>query len=214
MEGFEHVVRLYLERQGFVVATNVKFKISKKTQKKEHDETQSHGYEVDVVAARADQLLLGEVKSFFGSTGVQRSSFVGLASTPTNATEKWLARQKAEFARYRLLNDAEHRAKVIEAACEKYGYADAQVKVALFVGHFKPGDEADITSHLQSISVGSGTIEVHGPKQIAGVILKNVLADKTYADDPVVSTLRLLQEIGAVLGAPTAKKARRAKPSK
>ena len=198
MEGFEHVVRLYLERLGFVVATNVKFKLAKKTAKVGRDETQTHGYEIDAIAARADRLLLGEVKSFFGSTGVQRSSFAGLAPQPALPSGEWLARQAREFAKYRLLNDSEHREKVIGEACSKYGYRPAQVTVALFVGHFKPGDEEAITNHLRALRTEGGCIEVHGPKDIAAKLLKDIMGDKTYANDPVVSTLRLLQEVGAI----------------
>lgn len=191
MEGFENVVRLYMERRGFVVATNVKFKLAKKTKKQERDEVQTHGYEVDIVAARANQLLLGEVKSFFGSAGVQRKSFAGLASK-TNSDE---------LARYRLFNDADHREQLIAEACKRYGYELSQVRVALFVGHFKRGDEDDITRHLKSLSTKGGPIEVYGPKAIAADLMTSVLADGTYADDPVVSTLRLLEEVGVLSNA-------------
>ncbi len=188
MEGFEHVVRLYLERSGFVVATNVKFKLAKKTRKKAREETQVHGYEVDVVAARADRLVLGEVKSFFGSKGVQRKSFAGLTNKPN----------ERELARYRLINDADHRTELIGEACKRYGYRAAQVGVALFVGHFKRGHEDAIVAHVQSIRTAGGAIEVHAPRDIAKGLRDGVLGDGTYADDPVVSTLRLLKEVGAL----------------
>ncbi len=72
MESFEHLVKVFLESQcqQYVVTTNVKFPIRKKTRKVEREEYQTHGHEVDIVAARFDSLLLGSVKSFFGSKGV------------------------------------------------------------------------------------------------------------------------------------------------
>lgn len=81
MEAFEHLVKVYLEAQGYVVTSNVKFPVKKKTKKTSYDEYQTHGYEIDIVAARNDSLLLGSVKSFFGSGGVSRQCFTGCADT-------------------------------------------------------------------------------------------------------------------------------------
>src|SRR3989304_880117 len=81
MEAFEHIVKVFLESQGYIATTNVKFPIKRKTKKIGHEEYQTHGYEVDVVAAKASSLILGSVKSFFGSRGVDRQGFRGIADT-------------------------------------------------------------------------------------------------------------------------------------
>lgn len=70
MESFEHVCKVALEQEDeaehFVVSTNVKFFVRRKTKKAAYDEYQEHGYEIDLVAARQGRLVLAEVKSFFG----------------------------------------------------------------------------------------------------------------------------------------------------
>jgi hypothetical protein len=80
MEAFEHIVKVYLESTGYVVSSGVKFRLRRKFKTKDGKiQHQRHGYEVDLVAAKGGQLLLCSVKSFFGSKGVNRQGFVGLA---------------------------------------------------------------------------------------------------------------------------------------
>ena len=71
MEGFEHLVKVALEADKYVVSGNLKFPVRMRTKKKIHDEWQTHGYEVDLVGAKQDSLVLASVKSFFGSRGGQ-----------------------------------------------------------------------------------------------------------------------------------------------
>jgi len=77
MEAFEQLVKVFLEAEGYIVTSDVKFPVRNKTKKVKYDEYQVHGYEVDVVAAKNNSLLLGSVKSFFGSGGVDRQCFIG-----------------------------------------------------------------------------------------------------------------------------------------
>ncbi len=67
MEAFESLVAVALEADGFVVSSGVKFPVKIQTGKTARDESQTHGFEGDLVAARANRLVLGTVKSFFGS---------------------------------------------------------------------------------------------------------------------------------------------------
>jgi hypothetical protein len=53
-----------------VVSEAVKFPVTRLTAKAIYAETQTHGFEVDLVGARHDKLVLATVKSFFGSRGV------------------------------------------------------------------------------------------------------------------------------------------------
>lgn len=62
MESFEQFVALALEAEGFVVSEAIKFPVRRQTRKLSHSEVQTHGYEVDLVGARADRLVLATVK--------------------------------------------------------------------------------------------------------------------------------------------------------
>ena len=86
MESFEHLCKVALEAERFVVTGNVKFFVRRKTQKKAHAEYQEHGYEIDLVAARGDQLVLAEVKSYFGSRGVNRQDSANWQMRPAALT--------------------------------------------------------------------------------------------------------------------------------
>ena len=81
MEAFESFVAVALETDGFVVSEAVKFPVRRKTGKLTYPEEQTHRYEVDLVAARSDRLILVTVKSFFGSRGVVADHVMGAATS-------------------------------------------------------------------------------------------------------------------------------------
>ena len=69
METFESFVALALEDEGLVVSESVKFPVRVPTRRRDHAEEQTHGYEVDLVGACAERLVLASVKSYLGSRG-------------------------------------------------------------------------------------------------------------------------------------------------
>jgi hypothetical protein len=93
MEAFESFVALALEAEGLVVSEAIKFPVRLQTRRKDHVEIQTHGYEVDLVGARANRLVLASVKSYLGSHGV-------VAEHVTGETTDEKARK-----RYSMLND-------------------------------------------------------------------------------------------------------------
>jgi len=124
VEAFESFVAVALETEGLVVSEAIKFRVALPTKKAAYVEIQTHGYEVDLVGARSDRLVLATVKSFFGSRGV-------VAEHVTGATADEGARK-----RYRLLNDPELRTAVVAAAAERFGYQAGQVRLRLYAGKF------------------------------------------------------------------------------
>jgi hypothetical protein len=190
MEAFEHVARVFLETQGYAVSTNVKFPVRRRTKKRAYEEYQEHGYEVDLVAARADELLLGSVKSYFGSFGLSRQFFRELSD---ESKKKWWESNK-------LFNEPEVQAGVLSGAAERFSYPSASIFLGLFVGKFKPGDEADIRAHLGQLRFGGGAVRLFDlPTIMRGVMTET--KRKTYRDDPVIVALKCLDELGWI--APT-----------
>src|SRR3954462_11522425 len=126
MEAFEAFVALALETEQLVVSEAVKFPVQQQTT----SGLQTHGYEVDLVGARADRLVLTSVKSYFGSRGVAADHLMGQSA-------------KAEVnKRYALINDEELRTAVVAAAAKRFGYSTDQVRLRLYVGRFarsRPG---------------------------------------------------------------------------
>ncbi len=191
MEAFEQVVKVFLEAKGYIVTSNVKFSVRRKTKKVKYDEYQTHGYEVDIVAARHDSLILGSVKSFFGSVGINRQGFRGIADNS----------RQTHFKNYAMFNEPEVREGILREAEKRYGYPRSQTQFYLFAGKFKTGDEIVITDHLNGIEAGAGPVRVVNLESIVEGLLE-AAQSKTYYNDPVVMTLKALKEAGVQLKSP------------
>lgn len=127
MEAFEQFVALALESEGLVVSSALKFPVKRRTRKQAYEEWQTHGFEVDLVAARSDKLVLATVKSFFGSRGAVAADVRG--ENPDRRMN----------ALYALLNDPEIRDAVVAGAAERFGFAVENVELRLYVGRFAGG---------------------------------------------------------------------------
>jgi len=179
-----------LEEEGFVVSPAVKFRVKRPTRKRSYEEAQTHGYEVDLVAANADHLVLATVKSFFGSGGVNWQHVTG---ETVNERGRRL---------YLLLNDRDIRKAVVRAAAQRYGYLVSQVELRLYVGRFagrKHGEhEARIREWATTERAGGGSIRVFGLTEVIDSVLTAATL-KQYRDNPVLVTIKVLQEAGRVL---------------
>jgi|AntDryMetagUQ889_1029465.scaffolds.fasta_scaffold21963_1 hypothetical protein len=183
MEAFESFVAVALESEGFVVSEAVKFPVQLQTKKAAY-EMQTHGYEVDLVAARADRLVLATVKSFFGSRGVVAEHVTG-----EGGNERW---RKL----YALLNNPAIRDQVIAGAAKRYGYGPGQVELHLYVGRFaaptKGTHEKRIRAWAAEQHAGAGPIKVQGLSQVVGKV-RAAAVQTEYRDNPVLVTIKVLQ---------------------
>lgn len=174
MEAFEHVTKVWLETvENCAVTSGVKFPVRLRTKKASRDEFQEHGYEIDLVAARSDRLLLVSVKSLLGSKGL---SLKGL-------------KEESLFGRKEVLEG------VLSGARTRYGYSRSQIQIWLVVGRYFSGDEQAIAQHIDQLSQGLVRMRVVGLNEIVeGVI--TAAKRKTYLNDPVIVTLKCLMAAG------------------
>lgn len=186
VESFEQLCRVVLEAERFVVTGNVKFPVRRKTSKKDRDEYQTHGYELDLVGARGDRLVLAEVKSFLGSRGVGRQGFRELAG----------GKGADDSGQYKLFNDVELRDAIVAQACERFGYRRGQVEIRLYVGKFAGGHEQDVRAHLAAFE--DPRVRVVGLEEITGALV-TLGRRGTYIDDPVIVTVKALDAAGLIL---------------
>ena len=188
MEAFESFVAVALEAEDFVVSGGVKFRVRLPTRKAAYTEEQTHGYEVDLVGARSDCLVLVSVKSAFGSRGVVAEHVTGEDERGSRL--------------YRLLNDEVVRTRVVAAAAERYGYRVQQVQLRLYVGRFsgrRAGEhEQRVRAWAAEQRVGAGPIVVVGVKDLAGTV-REAAGDTQYRDSTVLATLKALQEAGQLV---------------
>lgn len=184
MEAFEQFVALAMESEGLVVSSALKFNVRRKTRKQAYDEYQTHGFEVDLVGARRDKLVLATVKSFFGSRGVVADHVMGNDSTYS----KW----------YALLNQPDVREGVVKGAAERFGYDLNQVEMRLYAGRFSTAaSESAIRAWAEEQFVGGGPLKVYD----AGSVVANVreaAASKQYRDSAVLTTLKVLDATGSL----------------
>lgn len=190
MEAFETFVALALEEEGFIVSPAVKFPIRRQVRKASRIEFQEHGYEVDLVAARADRLVLATVKSFFGSRGVVAEAVMG---TTTDERRNGM---------YRILNDAVIREGILAAASNRYGYPSAQIELRLYAGRFagrrKGEHRRRIEQWAEAQRVGSGPIKIVGLEEVVRKVREAAKASR-YRDNAALVAVKVLAEAGQLV---------------
>jgi hypothetical protein len=183
VEAFEHLVKVAMEAEGLIVCGNLKFPVQRQTRKRTK-ELQTHGYEIDLVGARSELLVLSSVKSFFGSRGVSRQGFKGLADES----------KPHKYGGYKLFNYEDIREGVIEQASKRFGYPKRSIELRLYVGRFQNAEaKRAITEHLGKIVAGRGPIKVYDLNQILELVSR-AANSKTYFNDPVIITVKAMTQ--------------------
>ena len=188
MESFEHLCKVAPEAERFVVTGNVKFFVRRKTQKKAHAEYQEHGYEIDLVAARGDQLVLAEVKSYFWLRGASTArDFANWQMRPAALT-------MTDLSCLTTLNCGQRSAPwpASDTDMNRIG-SIAEVRWQLARGH-----EQAVREHLANLR--PIPVQVVGLGEIVPAII-GLAGKRTYTDDPVVMTVKALAAAGRLTGA-------------
>ncbi len=183
MESFEQFVALAMEEEGLVVSGALKFPVRRLTRKQGYEEWQTHGYEVDLVGANSERLVLATVKSFFGSRGVVSDHVMG---------------EKGYTSWYALLNQPDIRDGVVRGACERFGYAVEQIEMRLYVGKFAGGThETRIRDWAAGQRIGGCPLQVVGADAVVERV-RQVARSKQYRDNPVLATMKVLAATGVL----------------
>jgi hypothetical protein len=184
MEAFESCVALALETEGLVVSEALKFNVTQQTT----SGLQTHGYEVDLVGARRDRLVLASVKSYFGSKGVFADHVAGIATNP------------AHNKRYALLNNPFVRDTVVNGAAERFGFSVDQIELRLYVGKFagRPGtNDVGVKEWCATQHVGAGPIKVIAVDEVVAKV-RAVATATQYRDNAALVALKVLDAAGAL----------------
>lgn len=194
VESFEQFVAVAMESEGLIVSEAIKFPVQRLTARRDYDEWQTHGYEVDLVGARSDRLVLATVKSFFGSRGVVSEHVMGTGGP------------RSSQRLYMLLNDPVIQEGVVATAAQRYGYRKDQVELRLYVGRFAAPvsgkHEAAIRAWAARQQVGCGPVGVYGLEDVVQAV-RDVASSKTYRDNPILVTMKVLDAAGLLVAADT-----------
>ncbi|MFJ4074788.1 hypothetical protein [Curtobacterium sp. NPDC089991] len=183
VEAFEQFVALAMEGEGLVVSGALKFPVRLQTRKAAYAEFQTHGFEVDLVGARHDRLVLATVKSFFGSRGVVADEVTG--AHPTNS------------GRYAMLNNLAVRTALVQGAANRFGFDEPDVELRLYVGRFASGHEERVRSWCAAQELPSGPIRVVGAGEVVTHV-RDIARAKQYRDNPVLAALKVLEATGSL----------------
>jgi hypothetical protein len=180
MEAFENFVALALESEGFVVGGPYKFPLTLKTKNKDSEVFQKHGYEVDLIGASREKLVLASVKSFFGSTGIKFKEVSG---------------ESGNISGYKMLNRKEVRDGILNAVCESFGYSPSQVEFRLYGGNFASDlQEQQIRDWAAAQKLGAGAIGIYNATEVVGVV-QEMAKHKTYSDNPSLVAVKAINYV-------------------
>jgi len=170
MESFEHVTRVWMETQGYVVSSGVKFPVRLRTKKKAQEEYQVHGYEIDLVGARRNKLILVNVKSYFGSHGL---------------TLERLEKEKL-FGNSIVLDG------VLEGAMNRYGFKKNLIELWVVAGKVTSGRRTKIESFLKHFAASHRLKTKLITVETIAEGLASQATKKMYINDPVIATVKCL----------------------
>jgi hypothetical protein len=174
-----------MESEGLVVSGAQKFPVTLQTRKASRVEMQTHGFEVDLIGARVDKLVLATVKSYFGSGGVAARDVDG-------SSEKGASR-------YALLNNPKVREAVLKGAAERFGFSPEAIEMRLYVGKFAGADnEARVREWCLSQVVGAGPIRVVGAEEVVSAV-RGIASSSQYRDSAVLATIKVLEAAGKIV---------------
>ena len=178
LEGFEDVARLYFEGQGYIVSGSVSipFVGDKETKRRERQLAAvgptDPAIQIDLVAARADELVICEVKSWFKSTGLVFDRH--FSDDPSGREIK-------------LFRNEQYRNYVARNLAKRFRYKFEQVSFALVSGKARPADVPEIREHFKERKWLFLT-----SADIAKSIVERAMAGH-YVNDSAVAMIRCLE---------------------
>lgn len=196
-EATEYLIKLYLERNGYLVSTNKTYYYPKKTILKNGKTiTQETPIQLDIVAINpiTDDRIIGEVKSWFGSTGVTKNHFKDLAGNKWNLKED----------RFKLINSDAVQKSAFEGVEKEFGHGKNGFKLALYIGHYGRPHEDEVKQYLSTLEINGNKIRLEPFEEIINFLINDILNpknkknEKRYENDIAIQTLKILKKFDKI----------------
>jgi len=176
----ENIVRVYLESLGYVVKTNHKFYYKQKIKTKRGYQHQRTPIEVDILALKGNDKILGEVKTWFGSQGTSVKHFRRLSKKYNPKEDK-----------FKVINNSRIRKALFKAAEKEYGKG---FRYVLFLGKFKGRTEKrQIIRYIKKLKFNGRPLKIKEFDEIMDKIIEYVQKSRReYNNDWVLQTVKIL----------------------
>lgn len=175
MESFEQFVAVAMQSEGLVVTGPFRFKIGYLNLTPDFKGKQDTPYEIDLIGASRERLVLATVKSFFGSQGARPKDVLGTGK---------------DASHYRMINDPVISKGLVQAAADRFGYEVSQVEVRLYAGKYagKTG-EATIREWASDQILGGGPLQVFNIAEVVGSV-RALAQISTYSDSAPITAMK------------------------
>jgi hypothetical protein len=197
-EATEYLIKLYLERKGYLVSTSKIYYYTQEIKiKNGKTQPQKTPIQLDIVAINpiTNDRIIGEVKSWFGSTGVNKNSFKSIYGS------KWNPKQD----RFKLINSEEVQKSAFEEVEKEFGRGNNGFRLALFIGHYYKPNESEVKDYLSKLKINGNSIFLPPFEEIVDFLLKEILEPSkekrkitSYENDIAIQTLKILHHFNKI----------------
>ena len=182
-EATEEMVASLLRQAGFVVATDVK--ISSRGEKTYGGQIKDFPVDIIAINPKKQELIVGEVKSWWGSTGL----------TPHHIVGTWPENPSQYVKSFKILNNKDNlREKFERLVKEQFG--DYDYKFVLYAGRAK--NESLIRDNLSKIKMFDKPVELVIIRELLTDFINSIEGTKnkisTYNNEIAIATLQALNE--------------------
>jgi hypothetical protein len=189
MEATQSLVAALLEAQGYFVAADYKVKANDIST----FGGQSHDIDLDIVAldTSGDSVLVGEVKSYWGSTGVRPEQFVS----------EWTDR-KGPHSVFKIVNNKDRIQPKLWQMLKRQLGREHEFQYVVFAGRIR--NEVEVRKRLGQKRIFGKPVELTVIRDLLEKFIGGLRTQEkrsfSYVNHPAVAAILALQEYGLLKG--------------
>jgi hypothetical protein len=171
-EAVEYLVKVYLEKKGYMVITNKKYQYLNKIKLKTGKiQTQKSPIELDIIAInpKENDKIVGEVKGWFGSTGAHKDLFKGLGK-----------KFDPKHDRFKIINNINVQKAVFENLEKEYGSGFRHV---VYMGHIYKPHKQELLAFIKKLKINNKEVELVQFDTIMTSLIRDVKRKIPYENE-------------------------------
>ena len=183
-EAVEYLVKIYLEKRGYLVITNRKYSYPNRIKLRSGKfQIQNSPIEIDIIAINptTKDKIIGEVKGWFGSTGAYKDLFKKLGK---GYDEK--------IDRFKVINRKSVQKAVFKHVERDYGRG---FRYVLFIGNVYKPHRQEVIRFIDKLRINNKKVELIQFDQIMDLLIKEVNSDRFYENNIALQTIKILNHL-------------------